>query len=322
MMSTPQLAGLSTIAIDPRGTGCNFYPRTLLRQLKLNNYVVYGTSYGTVLGTVLVSEIENDQTLPQPRALVIEGTLGAKIGSFENYYLSWVELWREYLQSNPEVEEALMTFVPQLGKSSDAWGTFIADAFALDFRPVEEKLRLLVELQRGTLDADRSAELIAWFTENVDEPYAFSTWSLTFAGSKRVENLIACREIASPWESRSFHLEAQMLVPRPVDGAPNIDFCGGRQVSHPYDASNYQLKSPVYYWQGDIDPQTPIASAQYHFQSQHFSKKKVFLTIKGAGHRPSRFADQLGQCIPQLWERVFALEDFAGLVNEEGRCIP
>ena len=82
------------IFIDPIGIGCNWlnpdkltpevvstkqaakHISKVIEHEQLDNYYIYGGSYGTQLGTVLASMISKKENMPKPKKLVLEGVTG------------------------------------------------------------------------------------------------------------------------------------------------------------------------------------------------------------------------------------------------------
>lgn len=55
-----------------------------------------------------------------------------------------------------------------------------------------------------------------------------------------------------------------------------------------YNHSNYPLKVPTFYFQGEFDYQTPTQEAFIHYQN-NLSTQKIFFTLKNEGHNALRF---------------------------------
>lgn len=131
----------NTIYTDPRGAGCNqnnfstdalktsYLAKdvvSLIKKLELKNYFIAGVSYGTVLGTEVVSLIEKEN-LALPRALILEGTMGyAWPDDFKSYIDEFNKDWKRVLAPLPEsVGEQLSQDSLPFGLSANAWGAYI-----------------------------------------------------------------------------------------------------------------------------------------------------------------------------------------------------
>lgn len=89
----------------------------------IKNYIIYGESYGTLLGTILVSQI-NKKTMPQPKALVLEGTLAKAYSkgsedeySFAYYWQKLLEIVRS-LRSGSDLPEDIDSIVEEVSGSN------------------------------------------------------------------------------------------------------------------------------------------------------------------------------------------------------------
>src|SRR5690349_7867087 len=144
-LATPRYTLIMT---DPRGVGCNAPPRpdyypsqfyssvnfaddviALIEDQQLDNYIVYGISYGTLLGTILANRIE-ERGLPRPRAVVLEGVLGeAFTPDTPADYLGFQERWRDVRDRlDPSIRQQLMADPLPGGLSAEQWGAAIAAA--------------------------------------------------------------------------------------------------------------------------------------------------------------------------------------------------
>lgn len=101
---------MNFILFDPRGSGCNaleneptspsqFYTTdniasdvlAFIQLLKLKNYIIYGTSYGTVWATVLTHQIEH-LALDRPKAVILDGVVGPASLSYQ-VEIEFQKLW-------------------------------------------------------------------------------------------------------------------------------------------------------------------------------------------------------------------------------------
>ncbi len=98
------------ILTDPRGVGCNsngwrsfpneFYSTenfasdilAIIEKQGLDNYYIYGTSYGTVLATIVAQKIWQKHLVP-PKAVVLEGTLGKFFEAGQDL-LEFINQWK------------------------------------------------------------------------------------------------------------------------------------------------------------------------------------------------------------------------------------
>jgi len=126
------------IQTDPRGAGCNInYLKkgkkedinteviasdiiAIIESLNLDNYILYGTSFGTALATVVASEAER-LGLPKPKSLVLQGVIGRTFRGAEGQE-GYVAEWHK--SKNEITAEHLSKFKTNslpLGFSSREW---------------------------------------------------------------------------------------------------------------------------------------------------------------------------------------------------------
>jgi pimeloyl-ACP methyl ester carboxylesterase len=100
-----------------------------IKAAKLDNYYIYGFSYGTVLATITAAKIRERIDLPQPKGLILAGVFGRAVPSYQELMAPTVALWNQY-RSLPDATAAAnvqMLSSPVLPHelSSGQWGDFI-----------------------------------------------------------------------------------------------------------------------------------------------------------------------------------------------------
>jgi hypothetical protein len=103
--------------------------------------------------------------------------------------------------------------------------------------------------------------------------------SVSEVTQSRVYQNIACRELAA--------------------GPPQG--CQGLILERPYDSANFQLKTPLFYFQGELDPSTFIKEARYHYDHQ-LHASKYFVTFKQGGHNVLQ--NELGVFIDLIFQKI------------------
>ncbi len=302
-------ANFNKLYTDPRSQGCNYvvesqvlvpYLKTeyvvndiflAIKSLNLKNYIIYGTSYGTVVATQLAKRLETEKW-EAPVALVLEGTIGKKFDNFDSYFyffqMEWEKAsaklpqsWKSYFQSG-KIETAF---------TKQQWGSMITNDLIVGDVP----------------DAPISGPLLNWhlhllelyFAKKVpakDQPFLPSLFSRL--KESQFPNLffrmIGCGELWGDWYfGRS--LESNRLT------RTGQNVCEGIDYKKPYDSADYLISVPIYYFQGPNDPAAPMYTALYHYEVQ---KKAVrqFLTVAGAGHAP--LTSGLRSCADDLWSAI------------------
>ncbi len=307
-------ADFDVIYTDARGSGCNavadadLAPETadavfraeevgmdvaaVVRHAGLDDYILYGASFGTVAATIAAHALERDGGA-RPRALVLEGTVGRAFESFDAYFdafrTEWARVepmlapvWRAELAKEP--------WSPTLKWSRDQWGLFVAQQLILGDIPGRghSLVYWLDGLSKQTVAAQ---SYVAGFMAKAATPGTPSSLFRT----------IACRELWGSWRSG-----------REIRGgalnATGEDLCGGAPKVEPYDAARYLLASPVYYFQGPFDPTTTSSQAEHHFDAQ-VGAPRAFVTVPDAAHAPLTLGLRERGCSSAAWKAIAARLD-------------
>ncbi len=304
----------AVIQTDPRGLGCNapadldafpdeFYRTTYLaddvlgivEHLQLDNYVIYGVSYGTVLATMTVSMAEAEDMAP--RAAVLEGVIGRAFTDEEvdgQYHIEWRAI-RDRLPA--AVRDQLMSEPLPLDLSAEEWGAGIVPLLSIgklqEGPPLLESLLML--LGEDGDEAGRQAlrdTLLGVASSSID------------AFGQRLHDIISCREIT----------ESNFRDMKLVDGElqPTELYCDTQAVDEPFAASDWPITVPIYYFNGRNDPNTPLWQAEIHFDVQTEAPRHL-VTADGAGHNP--FILNFGDCKTAIWDAIGTGSGFASALD-------
>ena len=301
---------VDVVLTDPRGVGCNafdaphsasFYGTerfaedviAAISDLGLDNYILYGHSYGTVLSTVVASRIE-EAGLPPPKLIVLEGVLGEAMDSDDAAYRALWPLVRDALPES--VRDQLSREPLPLGFDALQWGETISTTLS-QFSPTVLH-NLLLGLDEGA-EPTQLAETVEAFTGGTPLWEDEVTMGLF--------RPVACGEIA---EDSWFAYEL-------VDGeiAPTINICDDVDLTEPYAAADWPITTPIVYVQGTLDPATVHSSARVHFEAQTGSDR-TFVALPEIGHAPLSWALPTA-CGDTVWN---ALLDGGDLDAAVGSC--
>jgi pimeloyl-ACP methyl ester carboxylesterase len=317
MAHVPAEFGL--ILTDPRGVGCNqvqgpiqdsFYGTrvfasdviAVIQKLGLKNYILYGHSYGTVLATETAALIEQAH-LPAPKAVMLEGVLGKALLNMQEYVAPKLLVWKKIRNQLPPPYGAALSVQNPLGYSPEVWGLFLSGMIA------EAGDRIVLPLLAGLNPANTQerAQLIQMLERmkgiSFDNPPMERLWKN-----------VACKELmeSSPGFALDFFLQQGELVPF------NRDVCGESRLTKElaYDAANFQVKAPLFYFVGDLDIATTEDQAVYHYMSQKNPAKYMF-KVQRAGHKPLSF--NLQDCSQNIF-RAIASGDQSNLRKSLSTC--
>lgn len=298
------------VLIDPRGVGCNETPDFLndssissefvaddivevVRGLHLNNYIIYGISYGTAVGTIVASKVES-AGLPKPSALVFDGVLGR---AFENEetYMEYSRRWDSIYQALPANVRNRLNNNGGLpfGFSGEQWGTWLANSL------LSQGINALVSTSvYDALAAGLSDQASAENQESLRLAVlrASNDLSGSLGINKRFYEQIGCNEIFP-----AIHAD-----PRLSNGALDFTFTKRCQMTHPFDSAKWAFTSPVYYFSGEIDVATPMWQAEYHLL-HHSMASRWWIKIPDGGH--GSIAGRLMSCAKNIWASIAKASD-------------
>ncbi len=291
----------NTILTDPRGVGCNeqnpdstpdeFYTSAeiandiigMIRQEKIENYVLYGTSFGTMVATMIASKVSHDSSIAKPKSILLEGIMGRASHGQEweqNVSTQWLKLKKDLpdnIRSKIDADEWPVPVTPEdMGEGVSQWLTLGKGMLS----------SILTGLFNST-EKKQQEEIIKNF-------FHYNPQSLP-PNFVKVHRNISCREFSN---EQSAPDEPRLLVKGQLVPGKKT-YCSGIAYSNPYDAGNWLVEAPIFYFVGENDPATPVWQAEYHFTKQ--TKTARFLTIigEGAGHAPLSatlyFADGCGK---------------------------
>ncbi|NOT78645.1 MAG: alpha/beta hydrolase [Bacteriovoracaceae bacterium] len=287
------------IQTDPRGVGCNNLnvPElainsetfaadivALVKYLKLDNYILYGVSYGTSLASRVAYEIERTGITP-PKALVLEGVVSRsfKLNEKESSYHSAWEKIKDLLP--PNVQQVLSQEETPLGLSSELWAMWIKRMLMLGKLPnnnfsLENFLNMLVGT---TSEKDLLRNIVSSANEGPSQD------------EFRVYKTIVCKELyEEDYDSKLLH---GIMVTDYAAG----DGCSGIPLINPFDIKDFPFHGTIYYFSGENDPATPPNLAQYHFDNQPFAKK-FLVHVKEGGHNSLQV--NLSDCKSKIWAEI------------------
>lgn len=300
---------------DPRGVGCNtlanvptgedaarfFNTEELtadviaaIRDRGLTNYIIFGVSYGTLLGTTLAHHLEQ-QHVAAPKAVVLEGVLGKAFGNTDS----------DYPGENYEAQfERIRTILPaDVLTELDTSPT----PFGLTPEEITRAMQALMPASIGTAatqlySLSKTAEGI---TDEIREQ-AFQTLKstgdaiqLSSPSEVALYRYIACREIMEtvPASDLDIVFKAGHLVRNKAEEGTK---CKELHVTNAFDSAKLQFSAKTYYFLGENDVATPPWQGTYNYEHHNGSAVKV-ITAKG-GHNSLRYNQEA--CTPKVMASI------------------
>ncbi len=303
-------SGGNTIFTDPRGIGCNDRPNisddsistenfaadivAMVKSLGLKNYILYGHSYGSLLATVTASKAQAEGV--PPLAIVISGIIGRALEpGRETLTDGMIGQWRLFKRGLAPAVTDLLTREPlPFGLDAKKWAAFLEEGLTegtlyIQRKPVNrlgDRLLALQSADPAELDNLKAAVSSVAVGGNPKSPL----W--------RVYRNIMCREITA----ESNGPQPDQLIGGELVRTPDPSFCAGLSLDHPFNAANFQITVPIFYFQGTDDANTPYWQARYHYDQQN-SSKKFFTTVFGVAHGIP--LGGLVDCKDQVWSSIF-----------------
>ncbi len=296
------------VLFDARGVGVNavhkeiygkeFYKSKYLARdvievlsaLNIKDYILYGSSYGTMLASITADMIEKTKTIPSPRAVVVEGVLGRFIRTREEAKGSFIDLWKVVLKTlNEDTKNFLKQEFPY-GESISRVeiGTFISNLLAYDI------VLLKTMLEYG--DAGKGIRDLV--KECGTDPVANS----------EIFKTIACQEILDIDPPFFFNLTKDLTL----EDVRFPSYCENLPVTDAFDAKKYRITSPLYYLQGELDPATPVWQAEYHRDNILAANHIYFNVVPNAAHS---VLGKLSRCKEEIWDKIASNESIENVIS-------
>jgi pimeloyl-ACP methyl ester carboxylesterase len=313
---------VNRVYTDPRGSNCNAAPgghfpvdaykteylardvKAVVDSLGLQDYYVYGHSYGTIQATVLASILERESAHP-PRGLILEGILGRHLdGGFPEQIAAFDAQWQLVRATlDPAVAGRFLKDPLPLGFTSRQWASYITESLYEGVVPGKGiRLKILLD-QLATDEASTNSQLTDYFARQLDSRFRYLVDPYV--------NAIGCRELYGNLFAKD--LVAGHLVPTGEDGCKNLNV----SLSEAYDSASWPTTVPIYYFEGSNDPATPPSYALYHYD-RHPGSPRRFVYVLQASHDPLTQSLTTAGCSDDVWQSILFGTDT--LRSALGRC--
>lgn len=240
----------------------------LIKSLNLNNYVLYGSSFGTTVATVATAQLSNSSGVRKPKMVVLDGVVSrgqdlnheAAIGRAANR--AWDLLSSEDRQ-----------------KFTSRYDAAVANMSAKDRSVLDG--HLIGSLEGSPRDA---ADALRDFTNgnlrrspNMPESEA----------TNRQYRAAGCQQLRprqAPNAERFFGGRVQNTRIG-VDAAEEQTPCDCPLIDRPFNSQQHQIKNiPILYINSETDVLTPIEGARQHMSTQTSTREKLLLSVRDGGH--------------------------------------
>jgi pimeloyl-ACP methyl ester carboxylesterase len=284
----------------------------IAKNLRLKDFVIYGTSFGTAVGTVAASKLTNDPSAPKPKFVVLDSVLG-NVDSL----------------NPPKAAKRIGERAWEMMSENDR------DRFKQAYAKIEKKVppealggvdrSLLRPMSGGPKTAARVLKMFSESTlvppkklkgrppRDPHEPKMLSQKQmLDFVHQWRVAGCEVDPRTFPSGDDRQFG--GVVPVGRSKSRAHLCECPLSRET---FDSKKYQIKdTPVLYANADMDLTTPIESARYHQETQTSTQQKHFLLTKDGGH--AELSTRTPECMSGFWYGALA-GDFSAVATESDR---
>jgi len=295
---------LNIIYTEPRGLGCNQLAQgdfpfdafktsyiasdilEIIKDRKLDNYILYGASFGTVVATYVASQADA-AGVPAPKAVVLEGTFGRGVpGKFDEYIGGFSQEWEKTkLQLSPQLAAAFTKDPLPLGFAANVWGSYIFWQL-ITYGPGMIKYSPLVHANETPPNPALKSALTT---------YAVLAQLPVSERITRIFQTIGCQELFGAWKPDVILKDGKLF-------GSGEDICTGFTYL-PYDSAKLNITSPIFYFQGPDDPATPLTSARYHFENQ-IHTNRALNTVGSASHASLSLVLRSLGCSDNVWAQI------------------
>ncbi|WP_177233556.1 alpha/beta fold hydrolase [Stigmatella erecta] len=296
---------------DPRGVGCNtlaefpddalaaeFYRTSeiaadtvaAIQTLGPQRYVLFGVSYGTLLGTTVAASLQ-EQGVSPPQAVVLEGVLGRAFPP-DFAGAEFIRQWERIRPGLPaDVLTELDTQPSPYGLSPEEWSRILISLMPVSPTVTAQALR---GLSSSVTPDPATREATVQGLKKLASPEEDPAADLLY-------RWVACREITNTTPENQ--LDVVFSMGRLVrNSAEEGTLCRELSVTTPFDSAAWQFAAPVYYFIGEDDVSTPAWQGNYAY-SNHQGKATRIITATG-GHNSLRLNQM--SCAPQVMASIAA----------------
>jgi pimeloyl-ACP methyl ester carboxylesterase len=318
-------ADFGVVLTDQRGAGCNddpalnadgdfsseFLARDLLaivaeleqrQHVRRLDYILYGQSYGTLVAT-MASSLAPRLAVTPPRVTVLEGTLGRSFDSYAEYFQVFEAEWRRVRDTLPRrwrnfFSSGDLGAVP--ATSSLSWAVLVNNDLMRGYRPDG-----LHELE-WQLSPEGLSSLPGAL-------HMFPTGSAADAliARNRLLRVVACTELFGDLYPLRDLRDGELVL-------RGDNLCAGHDsLTHPFDAANWPVATPLVYFQGEHDPATSFSQARHHFESE-VQAPRYFVSVDEAAHAALSITLNTGDCPARLWNAI--ADNLSGFAAAVAHC--
>jgi pimeloyl-ACP methyl ester carboxylesterase len=288
----------------------------IVKQLKLKDYIIVGSSFGTAVGTVAASKISTSEnsSIAKPKMLVLDGVIGKK-GPYEPGFKKVAD--RAWQMLKPKERSQFKQIYRSLQQMEPGATAEIDNSVIRSFMGgPKETVKMLRDILRVELGGEPNFP-------REGGPSRRRPKIADFYSEGRIMRAAGCQVKAVSDPKKPLKMfDGLIAYSEALPGRPHI--CDCPLVAREFDSKNFQVRDvPILYINGTHDGPTPLEGSDYHFNGQESTGQKEKLTVNDGGH--ALLYQELRQCGSSLLTR--ALEgDLAGIKSNErlwvdGKCL-
>ena len=291
----------------------------LVRKLGLKNYVVLGTSYGTMAATIFASLVDQAENIAKPKAVVLDGVIGSHQKKGRHLYEVGRDNWTYLLsQIRPETKVRLLSSANNPSNTEPS-------KQSITIEPTEW-IDFIVNNTYTNLYLDQTGQIRFLGKDLLEKLFGPQS---TEGERRTAENEF--RKLSTPDYYLSPNLYAETMIQHDRDQYRadvtwqdmTLHIAGLKKVRSAvmkFDSRKWQTSTPIYYFQGGFDGTTPEAQSWYHYQNRQQGRSYHTKLRDGAHGITLHVFDGSSRCGKSIWNGFFKRDHPRNFITKANGC--
>lgn len=293
---------------------------TLVKELEIKNYVIYGASFGTVIGTKATSIAEKIDFI-SPISLVLDGVVGGTYGDDHSVESGFVRNWKVVYDLYPKELQEKMAVRDPFGIPDEKWAGFIHSSLYAGLHleekegeeagQYEENFPLYhFPMALASDDVDQKTKnMIVKALSNQSDDDEDSLESGKLDGFTTV--YMVCSELYETYYDTEFK-NGKLIV-------GDNDTCKFFSFTDPYIPLAWPTeKTPIYYFHGQLDPITTEWHLQNHMELRISPIEATILELGGHGVTARYLYPP--KCSEPMWRSIVQGKTIRPVIENKKLC--